>query len=71
MRKNRFLLSALFLIYLLIPVLSEVKAGSPKLNVSEKEWDWGRIPQNSVVSHSFWLKNVGTDTLRSMNVSVG
>jgi hypothetical protein len=71
MKKKRFLFSILFLIFFLSLVFTEIEAGTPKLEISEMSWDWGRIPQNSVVSHSFWLKNVGTDTLRGMNASVG
>jgi hypothetical protein len=71
MKKNRFLLSILFLIFFSGLVFTRIEAGIPKLEISEMNWDWGRVPQSSVVSHSFWLKNVGTDTLRGLNVSVG
>jgi len=70
MRKSRILFLGLFLIYFLLPVSSDLKAGSPKLELSEKDWDWGRVPQNSYVYHKFWLKNVGTDTLRGLKVRV-
>jgi len=70
MGKSRILVLSLFLIYLLLPVFSELKAGGPKLEFSETSWDWGRVPQNSFVYHKFWLKNVGTDTLRGLKVRV-
>ncbi len=71
MKKNRFLFPILLSILFSSLAFTNLEAGTPKLEISEMNWDWGRIPQNSVVSHSFWLKNVGTDTLRGMNVSVG
>ncbi|MDH4221946.1 MAG: DUF1573 domain-containing protein [candidate division Zixibacteria bacterium] len=68
MKKNRFLSSVLFLILLLLPVY--LQAGTPKLELSETSWDWGRVPQNAFLYHKFWLKNTGTDTLRGLSVSV-
>jgi len=38
---------------------------------SETTWNFGNIPPNSVVSHSFWIKNVGTDTLKILQVRPG
>lgn len=38
---------------------------------SETTWDFGKIPANSVVSHSYWIKNVGTDTLKILKVRPG
>ncbi|MCJ7458879.1 MAG: DUF1573 domain-containing protein [candidate division Zixibacteria bacterium] len=70
MRKERFLLTAIFLILVLALAQTGLEAGKAKLQISETTWDWGRSPQNAVLSHSFWLKNVGTDTLRALNVSV-
>lgn len=70
MRKSRILFLGLLLIYFLFPLSSDLNAGSPKLVLSEKDWDWGRVPQNSLVYHKFWLKNVGTDTLRDLKVRV-
>ncbi len=71
MIKNKLLFKVLISICFLILVPSRIEAGAPRLEISEMGWEWGRIPQNSVASHSFWLKNVGTDTLRGLNVSVG
>jgi hypothetical protein len=68
MKKSRFLGLSFILVFLLLPVFSV--AGVPKLEISELSWDWGRVPQNSFIYHKFWLKNVGTDTLRGLNVRV-
>ena len=70
MRRERFLLIPVFLIVVFALTQTGLQAGKAKLQISETSWDWGRAPQNSVLSHSFWLKNVGTDTLRALNVSV-
>lgn len=68
MQKSRFLGLSFILFFLLLPLLSV--AGTPKLEISELSWDWGRVPPNSFIYHKFWLKNVGTDTLRGLNVRV-
>lgn len=49
----------------------EVSSGGPKAYFSETSWDFGRIPLNCGVSHIFWLKNVGTDTLKILSVKPG
>jgi hypothetical protein len=44
------------------------QARTPKIEFSERIWDFGRVPQNSTVSHIFWIKNIGTDTLKGISV---
>jgi len=43
----------------------------PKISLPEKEWDFGYIPQNAVVSHFFTIKNDGDDTLQIIKVRPG
>ncbi len=43
----------------------------PKIMVPEKSWDFGHIPQQSTVSHAYWVKNVGTDSLKIIKVKAG
>lgn len=50
---------------------SEVSSGGPKAYFSETSWDFGRTPLNCGLSHIFWLKNVGTDTLKILSVKPG
>ena len=38
-------------------------AGAPLMQLSEKEFDFGYVPQNSKISHVFWLYNRGDDSL--------
>jgi len=62
-RINFFMvLSLIFLSY------SLSHAGTPKIDFSERVWDFGRVPQNYTVTHIFWIKNVGSDTLKGISV---
>lgn len=51
--------------------LPRTKAGPPKISLSETFWNFGRTPQHSSVSHIFWIKNIGGDTLRIIKVKSG
>ena len=42
-----------------------------RLFFPELEFDFGYVPQNGSVSHSFWLLNKGTDTLEIIQVKPG
>ena len=50
---------------------SETSTEGPKVHFSETSWDFGKIPLNSGVSHVYWIKNVGTDTLKILKVRPG
>lgn len=43
----------------------------PQLTISENKYDFGSIPQHVSVSHTFWLKSTGSDTLRIIKVIPG
>ncbi|MBI5868558.1 MAG: DUF1573 domain-containing protein [candidate division Zixibacteria bacterium] len=43
----------------------------PRVAVSAEEFDFGRVPQGSTISHVFWIKNIGEDTLRITDVKPG
>ncbi len=45
--------------------------GGAVISVPEKEWDFGVVPQQSTVSHEYWIKNIGDDTLRNIIVKPG
>lgn len=53
------------------PETPQTSYEGPKAHFSETTWDFGRIPSSSVVSHSYWIKNLGTDTLKIMKVRPG
>lgn len=44
---------------------------APKMLVPEKSWDFGHVPQHSTLTHDYWIKNIGTDTLRIIKVKPG
>ncbi len=46
-------------------------ANLPQLAVSMERFDFGRVTQGSSISHAFWLKNVGGDTLKITDVKPG
>jgi len=43
-------------------------SGGAKIYIPEIVWKYGRIPEGSVVSHVYWIKNIGTDTLKITEV---
>lgn len=42
-----------------------------KMELLETDFDFGYVPQNSRISHIFWIKNVGEDSLEIINVKPG
>ena len=55
-------------VFLCVITSSLSLAGTPKIDFSERVWDFGLTPQKSTVTHVFWIKNTGTDTLRDISV---
>lgn len=43
----------------------------PKALVVEPRFDMGYMPQNGKVTHTFWVNNIGTDSLNIHSVQVG
>jgi hypothetical protein len=43
----------------------------PKMFLPEEKFDFGFVPQDSKISHVFWIKSVGEDTLKILNVKPG
>jgi len=50
---------------------SVAETALPRIQVSETEFNFGRVAQGASISHIFWLKNVGADTLRIEDVKPG
>jgi hypothetical protein len=42
-----------------------------KIEVPETHWDYGNVPQNAVLVHDYWVRNIGDDTLRITDVKPG
>ncbi len=55
------------ILVLIMPTL--VLAGA-KIIVPETSWDFGLTHKGGSISHPYWIKNVGDDTLR-INVKPG
>jgi hypothetical protein len=53
------------------PSAAPVGSKLPRIQVSAEEFDFGRVPQGASISHVFWIKNVGEDTLRITDVKPG
>ena len=70
-----FALTAIFAIWQAPASAQEGEAVSeaalPRIQVSETEFNFGRVAQGASISHVFWLKNVGADTLRIEDVKPG
>jgi hypothetical protein len=47
------------------------KPSGAKLYIEETKFDFGYIPADAVVSHSFFFYSRGTDTLKILNVRPG
>ncbi|MEW6014993.1 MAG: hypothetical protein AB1690_06695 [Candidatus Zixiibacteriota bacterium] len=43
----------------------------PKMTIPHSIFDFGFVPQNSKISHVFWLHSTGTDTLKILKVTPG
>ncbi len=43
----------------------------PQIKLSETEFNFGKFYQNSKVSHTFWIKSTGSDTLKIVQVVPG
>jgi len=44
---------------------------APRMEIPEMEFDFGYVPQNSEISHVFWLFNRGDDSLKIEKVVPG
>ena len=60
-----------YLILTLILICVSMAAAEPGLRIDDKTFDFGFVPGNAKVTHTFWLKSVGTDTLKILKVIPG
>jgi hypothetical protein len=44
---------------------------APRLTIDGASFNFGYVPQNSAVSHVFWLQSTGDDTLKIIKVQPG
>lgn len=55
---------------IILSVSVSVYAG-PQIEILEPSFNFGKAPQRAAVSHTFWIKSIGTDTLRILKVIPG
>ena len=48
-----------------------IKTSNARLEVPEKDFRFGYAPQNAKITHSYWLKNAGPDSLHLTDVRPG
>ena len=64
-------MSRRILFFAFITAFASLALADPRISVPEKSWDFGNVPQNGTFSHDYWVKNIGTDTLRIIKVKAG
>lgn len=63
-------LLSLLTMFVLFGIALTVSAG-PEIEIAEDEFSFGIAPQHARVSHVFWIKSVGDDTLRITKIVPG
>jgi len=66
---HRFVVLTLIALIALIGSLHAQQKG-PHLLVVQPAFDYGFVPDSSKVAHTYWLNNIGTDSLKVFNVKV-
>ena len=61
----------LSLIVIVVLIMSSSLLAQPRLTIKNNSFDFGFVPQNSKISHNFWLYSTGEDTLRILRVKPG
>ena len=61
---------AVALALMVLFIVGSVQA-APQMLIKEKAFDFGYAPQNSKISHIFWLYSTGDDTLKILKVKPG
>lgn len=68
MRKRQL---AVIVMLIMIFLLSSMAMALPKMFLPQEEFSFGFVPQNSKISHVFWIKSVGEDSLIIISVKPG
>lgn len=61
------LVAIIFIVFLLSVSLS----AESKLEIVDNIFHFGQVPQNSIISNSFWFKSTGEDTLKITKINTG
>jgi len=65
-----FILALLFFIACNFVGATSTQA-APRLTIPESSFDFGFVPQNSKITHDFWLYSSGDDSLKILKVIPG
>ncbi len=63
-------LTAAIIATLVLILVSQTMA-VPKMFLPEEKFDFGFVPQDCRVSHVFWIKSVGDDSLKILKIIPG
>ena len=61
----------LILILAVVLGIAALAFADPKIVVPVQKWDFGYVPQQSTLTHDYWIRNAGSDTLRIVQVKPG
>lgn len=64
-----WIVTALMAILILLLVAQAMAV--PKMFLPEEKFDFGFVPQDVKISHVFWIKSVGDDSLKILKVKPG
>ena len=59
------------LIVAVVVILASTALAVPKMYLPQESFDFGFAPQDSKISHVFWIKSVGDDSLKILKVKPG
>jgi hypothetical protein len=75
-RSNILSISAILLVWafsMSAPVLGEEgrKNNAPAAEISENQFDFGKVAEGSIINHDFSIRNTGPDVLEIQKVNTG
>ncbi len=56
---------------LLLMLAASQVSSAPRMTMPESVFNFGYVPQNSKISHDFWLYSTGDDSLKIIKVIPG
>jgi len=64
-------LRTVLIVVVLINISVPFVSAAPAIEIAGPVFDFGKVTQHTDISHTFWIKSVGTDTLRILKVEPG
>jgi len=56
---------------LLLMLIASQVSSAPRMTMGESVFNFGYVPQNSKISHDFWLHSTGDDSLKIIKIVPG